>query len=272
MGKQTIPVSGNISSDIVAKANIMFGDVYDSALRKWEGKKVSSYGDSIVAGNTWQPTVMSLLGITSHYLRGVGSSRIADTNYSAEYVEKMTFYANSDGSYNNRPTRFGGTVDVAPEGTTEIFANLVTQNRIDTIPLDTELLIILGGANDAGTVAIGTIGDAENETETFYGAYKLMLNRINTRVPSAKIAILGMPFHKTADSITTLTGNYQLFRDAIKEISYVYGYPYVDLREKCGWNTLNASTFLQDNVHPNATGGKRIGAVIAQELLKMIPI
>jgi len=249
--------------------NSMFTELYGGVELNWSSKKMCSYGDSITAQNLYQPTAMAMIGITNHYLRGVGSSRVQDSDYSGEVAEKMTFYVNADGTYNNRPTRFGGTVDEAPAGTSEIYANMVTQNRIDTIPIDTDLLLIMGGANDIST--LGTLADVEAEDTTFYAAYKLMLTRIHTRIPGARVVLIGYPFHKTADLVTSLTNGYHLRRNAIKEIAEAYGYPYIDLRALCGWNTLNADDFLFDNVHLDDAGGVRVGEVIAGFLKTIQP-
>lgn len=268
MAKTTL---NNLDSGLIFRSalNTMFTEVYGGIGFNWSSKKMCSYGDSITAQDLYQPTAMTMLGITSHYLRGVGGSRIQDSDYSGEVTEKLTFYVNADGTYNNRPTRFGGSVDEAPAGTTEIYGNMVTQNRIDTIPTDTELLLICGGANDITT--LGTLADAEAEDTTFYAAYKLMLTRIHARIPDARVILIGYPFHKTADLVTSLTEGYHLRRNAIKEIGEAYGYPYIDLRMLCGWNTLNADDFLYDNIHLDVAGGVRVGEVVAGFLKTIQP-
>jgi len=93
-----------------------------------------------------------------------------------------------------------------------------------------------------------------------------MLTRLYARIPNARIVLIGMPF-KTGSGInrdenTDLDIYYQYKRNAIKEIGRAYGYPYIDLRELCGWNRLNATTYLIDTIHPNAAGGKRIAEVM----------
>lgn len=230
-------------------------------INTWAGKKLCTYGDSITHINNYQPTVMSKLDITTHYLRGVGGSRVVNVDFdNGGTPEKMTYFAYADGSYTDRPIRYGGTTDTPPVNSTEIDAAMCTQERVDTIPLDTDLLLIMGGSND--TSALGVFADSPADNTTFCAAFQLMLDRIMIRIPNARIVVIGFPYHKTSDYINTY-GAYGARRNACGDMANGYGFPYIDLKKLCGWNANNISTKLDGNVHPNAQGGVEEGIVIS---------
>lgn len=234
-----------------AKINANF-TLQNINLSTWYGKKLCSYGDSITYGNIWQPKLMELLGITTHYLRGVGGCKIVNS-------DADTYFVNADGSY------YGET---AGGGSTEITSAMATQARVNTIPEDTELLIIMGGSNDDADA--GTLADAAASDTTLYAGFHQMLTYIYARVPSARVVLLGFPFHATSDLVTSFDG-YDTKRVIIENIAKAYGYPFINLRKECGWNTNNYTTYLADTVHPNSVGGQRMAEVIAGELRKIQP-
>lgn len=303
-------------------------------LTNYYGQILTTYGDSITAGNLWQPHIIDKFGFT-HNLRGIGGTRVQNSGTQKAWV-------NASGVYLNRPTWTGGSpvssaltsnansgqdkvnvvngslftagnnvilqtsngsvyevatilsissneltltsnlsntftttaasvVDEYPTGGILIDSALCMQERIDTIPADTDVLIFYGGPNDGASS--GSLASAAAENTDFYGAYKLALDRIRTRIGATKRIICIAPhFHATADNNDALSGSYQLLREAIKELAYAYGYPCIDLREECGWNADNVSTYLSDTVHPNAAGGQRIAEVLIGFLKKYEPV
>lgn len=147
-----------------------------------------------------------------------------------------------------------------------------TDARINAIPEDTELITILAGTNDHdGTDNIGEWGSTD--TNTFYGAYCTMLDKMYARCPNARIVIL-----------TDLWKHYEIYkgtnledyRVAERKIAYEYGYPLLDTKQLCGFNEANKTTFFaSDNgvyIHVNETGGKRLAEVVIGFLKTITPL
>lgn len=221
-----------------------------------KGKQWVSYGDSIVAGETWQTKVTSKIHLSKHYLRGIGGTTVSG--------DGTIWWANSDGSYAGRPE-----IDsIQPEGTMEIAkSSMSSQERIDTmIPKEADLVLIMGGSNDwAQNVPIGLINGDKNKS-SFSGSYQLMLDRISKRAPNTKIVLLLPPYR--ANMYENSRGlELDAYREAIIKIGKKYKYPVIDTT-KAKINQSNYTTYLADEVHPNEQGGELIADVVITELKK----
>jgi len=224
---------------------------------RFYNKIYTSYGDSITAFNDYQGVLNKWIG-SYHRLRGIGGSKVSGNTAIA--------WVDADGLYIDRPP------SPPPAGTEgvdyfEITTGMSTQQRVDTIPLDTELLTILAGANDGyGTTPLGSWDDTPAETTSFYSAYKLMLDRIIARVPNANIFILNLIYHQdeyvSASNGTTF---YYEFREAIRFIGKMYGLPVIEVND-VGVNNINWVNYSSDEVHPNPLFSKLIGEKIAKEI------
>lgn len=140
-------------------------------------------------------------------------------------------------------------------------------SRINAIPIDTDILILNGGTNDASQgVALGTI-DSPHDATTFYGAYQLRLDKIYARCPNAKVFIMNMPYkvdENTVNSAGLKLSDYQI---AIMNISNKYGYPLIDIRNNMGVNALNYASYMADGTHPDiSTGAKNMAECIIGKL------
>lgn len=218
-------------------------------LDEFIGLSLVTYGDSITATAHWQKYVCQRLGMVD-VNRGIGGTYVQENG--------MTAYVDAEG---NR-------IDGEPTGTEgvdyfQILSSMSNQERVDTIPLDSDIILVFGGANDGG---IGSSTIADTGVTTFYGAYKTMLDRIYTRCPNALIALITPPHHATADANLVPGTGYDSVRKAIREIGYLYSYPVIDLKASAQINKNNYATYLSDQVHPNDAGGKKMAAVIAHEL------
>ena len=149
------------------------------------------------------------------------------------------------------------------------------------IPLDTEVLTIMGGTNDYGVnIPLGTgLPTNENPTLdefTFIGALCSMIEKIQTRVPTCRI-ILMTPIPRYHDGryppknrAGLLTADYA---KAVKEAAAFYSLPCIDLHSKVGWNKINGDCYLKDGIHPNTTiGYPRISEVVLGELKALEPL
>lgn len=205
-------------------------------------KKLCVFGDSLAANgsggtNTWIQRVGDALGFSAVYNRGVGSSRVTDET-------TMYAYVDGDGDAYNR---LAYTTQQIFEGYTEIDACCSSADRANTIPTDTNVLLILAGANDVGNTSL----------DNFKTAYQNMLDNIYARIPSAKVMLCTMPFHKAFDTGASAQ-TYENFREAIREIGQSYGFPVIDFKREMMVNANNYASFMDsDYVHYNNTSGRK---------------
>lgn len=205
-------------------------------------KKICVFGDSLAANgsggtDTWIQRVGDALGFKEVYNRGVGGSLV--TNAITKYA-----YVDEDGdSYNRLAYESHYVID----GYTEIDAYCASPDRANTIPTDTDVLLILAGANDVGNTPLAT----------FKTAYKTMLDNIYARVPNAKVMVCTMPFHKAFDTGASAE-TYESFRQAIRDIGHEYGFPVIDFKHNMMVNKNNYASFMDsDYVHYNNTNGRK---------------
>jgi lysophospholipase L1-like esterase len=222
----------------------------------WNTRKWTAFGDSITYLNSWQPYVVKKLGLI-HTNRGIGGTTVANTGSIA--------YVDSSGNYMDRPP------NPQPTGSTQINSSMSVDDRINTIPTDTQLITIFGGRNDYGqNVPLGAITDTVDTT--FYGALQIMINKIHTRIPNARKVIL-IPIYSSDDGTVNSVGKtFDDYRNAIKQIAYLYGYPVIDLKANTGINKLNSTAYLSDGIHPNDAGGQRIAEVVIGQLKALEPV
>lgn len=232
------------SSDTVQVLKTVFGET--------AGFKFCSFGDSITAANGWQPFINAKFGFI-HYIRGIGGSGVSTGTQIA--------YVDANGLYLDRPP------NPQPVGSFTILSQAYQQQRVDTIPLDSNLIFILFGTNDVNK-PLGAVTDAAG-TDSFFGRYFEMLNKIYTRLPAAEI-VLGIPTFRSDENLTTV--NMTAIRAAIFEIGKKYAYRVVDVGGQCGINLLNSGVFLADGVHPTTQGYEKMARVIVKEFQNVIDI
>jgi len=148
--------------------------------------------------------------------------------------------------------------------------------RVSTIPIGAKLVTILGGTNDWGASAVLGLIDSVNTNE-FYGAFNVLINKLLARNPLYRIMIMTTPQGNT--TTTGWTGNTNLvalkstdYSEACRLLAKRRGLPVIDIQANCGWSEANSGTFLIDGIHPNAIGHKRIAEEIIGELKKRNPI
>lgn len=262
----------------MAKITSSVKHMYHSMLINWAertGKFVTnykaknwiSYGDSITASNGWQPAVAARLGLI-HRNRGIGGTTIAETGTIA-WVDKK-------GNYIAKPPA------TQPTGTKQILSSMCNSQRIHAmIPLDTQLLTIMGGTNDYGhSIPLGkglpTNGSFTLDETTFIGALCSMVEKIQTKVPTCRIILMtpipryheGRYEHKNRAGLLTYD-----YAKAVKDVAAFYSLPCIDLYSKVGWNPINGNLYLRDGIHPNTTmGDPRISEVVLGDLKAIEPL
>ena len=209
----------------------------------YKGKKICAYGDSVTEQNKWQSFVSSYFNC-SFYNRGVGGTTVTQVNSSTNHM----------------------SADV----------------RIETIPTDSDVVLVFGGHNDwsSASINIGDIKtDALSESVSFKSAFALMLKKIQTRCPNAKIITMTPVGGRTEEASTNQDKQFYIrdlcmtdFANAVKEVSAYYGIPCIDINANSGINTLNHTTYIADLIHPNVEGGKLIANEVINGLKRFEPI
>lgn len=225
----------------------------------YKGKKFCSYGDSIVELISWQKYVWKYLQFSTHYCRGIGGSKVTS-------ISPQTKKVDENGYYNAAHPE---------EGTITIQDNMCGDGRINTIPTDTDVLVIYASANDiTANAQIGELDD-QDETHLKY-AYGLMLRKIIKRLPDAKIfACIPHNFYNSHNNADYPYKNnigltIQDYGSVIREVCAIYSVPVIDVNALSGISTLNITTYLQDQVHPNSAGGMKIANVVIDALIQYV--
>jgi len=219
-----------------------------SSASKWKGKKWASQGDSITASNHWQGFV-------------VESHQLSWTNFGVS-----------------------GTKVSGASGD----ANAMCQDtRINAIPVDTDLVTMMGGTNDwAQNVPLGDI----NSTDplTFYGALNTFAQKAFARWPTKRIAVATTPYGEIPDytgragwtnpahnSLGLTTNDYA---EAIRQFCKRVNIHCIDVALSAGWGTYNITEALggstTDHLHPasGSNAAKGIGAAYIKGLKDIEPI
>lgn len=145
-------------------------------------------------------------------------------------------------------------------------ANAMWQDvRVNAIPTDSEVIVLTGGTNDwAQSAVLGAIDSSD--TDTFYGAYNVMLQKIIARCPTAKI-FLGLtpigrrtaplPAGWTDPFVNAIGLRTQDYAKAVQEIAFKYGLPTINFNS-LGWNQYNIDSFVPDGLHPQGIGADQM--------------
>ncbi len=125
-----------------------------------------------------------------------------------------------------------------------------------------DIIIIFGGTNDYARANPTPLGDMSSTDEhTFYGALKLLYNKVIAAHPEATIVAV-TPLHREKEKGYGLEGLELLdYVNAVKEVASWYSIPVIDLWNTAGIQAQNLevmSVYLRDGLHPTAFGAKRI--------------
>lgn len=151
-------------------------------------------------------------------------------------------------------------------------------NRINAIPLDSDVITFMGGIND--WLQWQPVG-AFDIQDGYYYALMTVAEKLTTRFPTAKIFWMTPTYGLTLENGELMEINpgtrinlYEYVK-AMREVAKRYGFPLIDLYGECGWNRFNAHIYLNNEgsmLHPNKNGGKRMASVIIGEFEKHEPI
>lgn len=249
-------------------------DLVDQSIFDWYGKKICTYGDSITQYGFWQKAVLEYHKFSKHYLRGLSGSKISN-------IDPKDWWINSDGS------AYGTKVSypTQPSGTTLIKDYFSNIDRINTIPTDSDIVLIMGGTNDFySNIPLGNIeyNNGYDET-TFKGALASTIMKMQNRVPNAVIVLMTLingqgetNANGSNMKVNTLGLKAIDYANAIKEVAYYFGIPCIDVFGKAGINSWNRSQYIGvDAIHPTYnilnSGADQIARVVIGELKNIIP-
>lgn len=244
--------------------NRTYGE-YPFIYEKW-----AAFGDSGVSAGFFENIVKNSLLLDRFDSLGVNGAPISGTGDNDNYTE-----ANTNGN------------------------QLWTNNRVNTIPIDSDLVVILGGTNDmyqayvddggsvTGLSGIGNFDISNSDVKTFVGAYNVLLSKLYykfcklsngyysnvdysgitqvSEIKDMRILIL-VPFQFNAH--TTLNNKdaryyADIMANAVKKISEMWSIPAVDLHGSASLNDFNISfTYQSDKIHPTKLGHKHISNLI----------
>lgn len=214
-------------------------DVLDLLYGGWRNKKLVTYGDSITEGNTWQPYLMRRFGFDSIINKGIGGTTVAGSGSNA----------------------------------------FCSESRVQTVPSDADLVLIMGGTNDYSSIPIGALeSESDIQNTTFKGALALTIKRMQEQCPNAVIMVCSPLSGRGAagenetwpeyNSAGKTTYDYAV---AVKEVAEFLSIPYIPVFERCGINQWNRTKYMGDSVHPRDSGGLKVAMAISEVLCTYQP-
>ena len=233
-----LSIDGNGVLSVILPSNSGIGyDIYNLS-----GKKIIAYGDSITSNGQYLRYAEKKIGVTIKNA-GISSTTMTPSSNPATNGDLLT--------------SFNGTCP-------------------DLSKYD--IVTIAHGTNDlSSSVPIGEIGlitDKILDTNTFYGAYRKVIETIIKNYPHIRI-VLCTPIHKytthEANEVVANSAGHILkdYVDAIHNLANMYSLIVCDMYKDCGINYLNYTTYMPDGVHPNDYGGELMGKCYINSLLKL---
>lgn len=196
-------------------------------------KVIDTLGDSITEQRTWQGYVADALHTGVIYNHGIGGTRISGNDSNAMWQD----------------------------------------SRINALNDDIDCLLIMGGTNDgAQGVTIGDMSRDNVNTDTFVGAYNVLLSKVFYKYYRLGSGYSGITQISEVNPIQIMIatpiycndsnyGNMDEIAEAVRGVANLWSIPVADQHAKSGINSATSSIYLSDNVHPNDEGGKKVANV-----------
>ena len=208
----------------------------NNSLVKWKGKKGVVFGDSLTAQGYYTSALNTLFGMT------IENCGVSGSLYSEEIGSIQPIYTEVSNAQTDSP----------------------------------DFIFIMGGTNDYS--AQTDIGDVTDTTiGTVCGGCYLAFNAIRTKWPLAPVFVGLTPLRNTSMSgvpsgIDGFDTDHALnkYNEAIRQMALRFGFNVVDGRE-CGISISNLSTYTQDGLHFNATGGVRFAQFLVDKMNVITP-
>lgn len=221
------------NSDVKTHWQSYFSAYKSSEVQPLFDKIIDTFGDSITEQMKWQKYIADNLHTGTIFNHGIGGTRISGNN-----------------------------------------ANSMWQDvRINALDNNIDCLLIMAGTNDsASKVTIGEMSRTNLDTNTFVGAYNVLLSKIFYKyyhlgsgfseiVQTVKINPIQIMIATPIYCNNPDYGNMDDIATAVRSISDMWGIPIADQHGKSGINSITSSIYLADEIHPNSDGGKRVANV-----------
>lgn len=181
---------------------------------------------------------------------------------------------------------FGKYTNIAVGGST-IIGQINSQDRVNQIPTDTDIIITGGTTNDwAKNKTIGSMSTLD-DSSTLYGALHLYFQRLNARVPNAmkvmfsnSLAVFPNRFAESSNPSIGIYNNLDKpmidYIKAVKEVCEFDSIYYIPVYEECGINVFNYENYVSNETpeqssyqvfaHPNEAGAIKMTKVFRDYL------
>lgn len=273
----------------------------DYNIAPFSGKSWVSFGDSITYGNTWQPQIAQLLGLL-HTNCGIGSTCLSGPDLGGNSA-RPSFWKDSrlnavKAANPSLITILGGANDILNTitlGDSAEFSRAMPSNAAASQGA--------AGYDPSGSYSAGdyctkdgiryqcntpiTEGEAWNaahwdavkNVDTFLGAYSYIVENLLAWKRNVSIVILGTTYgHGDGTTLANTNGiTYTQLSDASRQVALYYGLPFADLHGKAGFNRYtfgagNNAIYSDDQIHPNAEGGKIIAKLVLNTLVSEVTV
>lgn len=150
-------------------------------------------------------------------------------------------------------------------------------DRIEELPKDVDLVIVLGGTNDNFYQAYWQYGYLDWESKgagTFCGDMQLLMRRVGWNFPDAGAIFFTPPSNSKIDDLKLKNAalmDQKEYARAINQIGAEEGYDVVDLYNQNFLNSHDSKVvenLMHDTVHPNSAGNKMLAERVASEIIK----
>ncbi len=192
------------------------------------------------------------------------------------------FVAQADTAYR---LRYGDPInapsidkDSLPEGVMEIDAHQYSDERINTIPTNCDIVLIGGGINDISRLEKSDFVNLNNDSQIVVRDYNLFYNcvfstisKIKQRCPHAKLFVCGISPSLSIYDKGINAQKAKWMDECISHISELFDVPFYSLVENLGWDEKSIMEYT-DGIHPNNEAGrKRYAEVVGSFLQQYYP-
>ena len=221
------------NGDVKTHWQAYFNAYKSSEVQPMFDKIIDTLGDSITEQMKWQKYIADNLHTGTIFNHGIGGTRISGDNANAMWQDV----------------------------------------RINALDNNIDCLLIMGGTNDsAQNATVGELSRENTDTNTFIGAYNVLLSKIFYKYYHLGSGFSGVIQTEKINPIQIMIatpiycnhsdyGNMDNIATAVRGISDMWGIPVADQHCKSGINSVTSSIYLADDIHPNLDGGKRVANV-----------